>query len=206
MEMNFTKTAYRASLLIVWLGLAVNGHSQSFLTNGLVAYYPFNGNANDAVGTNNGTVHGVTLTTDRFGIPNSAYSFNGTSAYIETVNKLPDMQSASASCWISIPVLPGIGGYVFMDSDEDPIHDFWLAIGNNTILFTTKDNMQVHVNLPLLSNTWFQLVSVADNNANVLKIWLNGQLLATSPSFGNNRYDEAHSGCFLSHRAVLAQL
>ncbi|MCF6180861.1 LamG-like jellyroll fold domain-containing protein [Lutibacter sp.] len=46
--------------------------------NGLVAYYPFNGNANDESGSeNNGTVHGATLTTDRFGIANSAYHFNG---------------------------------------------------------------------------------------------------------------------------------
>lgn len=30
--------------------MAVNGNSQTFLTNGLVAYYPFNGNANDASG------------------------------------------------------------------------------------------------------------------------------------------------------------
>jgi hypothetical protein len=33
------------------------------LTTGLVAYYPFNGNANDASGNgNNGTVYGATLT------------------------------------------------------------------------------------------------------------------------------------------------
>lgn len=46
--------------------------------NGLVAYYPFNGNANDISGSeNNGTVHGATLTADRFGNTNSAYHFNG---------------------------------------------------------------------------------------------------------------------------------
>jgi hypothetical protein len=47
--MNCTRIAYMGSLVIVGLGLAVNAYSQSFLTNGLVAYYPFNGNANDAV-------------------------------------------------------------------------------------------------------------------------------------------------------------
>jgi hypothetical protein len=47
------------------------------LQQGLVAYYPFNGNANDASGNgNNGTVNGATLTADRFGNVNSAYSFN----------------------------------------------------------------------------------------------------------------------------------
>ena len=49
-------------------------------SNGLVGYWPFNGNANDASGNvNNGTVTGATLTTDRFGNSNSSYEFNGTS-------------------------------------------------------------------------------------------------------------------------------
>ena len=45
-------------------------------TNGLVGWWPFNGNANDESGNgNNGTVNGATLTTDRFGNANKAYSF-----------------------------------------------------------------------------------------------------------------------------------
>ena len=49
------------------------------LNDGLVAYYPFNGNANDESGNeNDGTVNGATLTLDRFGAPNSAYDFDGT--------------------------------------------------------------------------------------------------------------------------------
>ena len=56
------------------------------LQQGLVAFYPFCGNANDESGNgNNGTVNGATLTTDRFGNANSAYSFDGTSNYIETL-------------------------------------------------------------------------------------------------------------------------
>jgi seryl-tRNA synthetase len=46
------------------------------LTTGLVAYYPFSGNAGDSSGNgNHGTVNGATLATDRFGKVNSAYSF-----------------------------------------------------------------------------------------------------------------------------------
>ncbi len=82
--MNLTKTARTASLLIVGLGLAVNGYSQSFLTNGLIAYYPFNGNANDESGNgNNGTIYGATLTSDRFGTQGKAMAFNGTNQYIQ---------------------------------------------------------------------------------------------------------------------------
>ncbi len=47
-------------------------------TDGLVAYYPFNGNANDESGNgNDGSVNGATLTNDRFGNFNSAYFFDG---------------------------------------------------------------------------------------------------------------------------------
>jgi hypothetical protein len=46
--------------------------------NGLIAHYPFHGNANDeGCSGKNGTVSGATLTTDRFGIANEAYSFDG---------------------------------------------------------------------------------------------------------------------------------
>ena len=44
----------------------------------LVAWYPFNGNANDESGNgNNGSVNGATLTTDKDGNEDSAYSFDG---------------------------------------------------------------------------------------------------------------------------------
>src|SRR3990167_6219025 len=44
----------------------------------LVAFYPFNGNANDESGNgNDGTVNGATLTTDRFGNTDRAYGFDG---------------------------------------------------------------------------------------------------------------------------------
>ena len=54
-------------------------------TNGLVGYWGFNGNANDQSGNgNDGVVNGATLTTDRFGNANSAYTFNGINNYIQT--------------------------------------------------------------------------------------------------------------------------
>jgi hypothetical protein len=54
---------------------------------GLVAYYPFNGNANDESGNgNHGSVYGATLTEDRFGVPDSAYSFDGQNNFIQIEN------------------------------------------------------------------------------------------------------------------------
>jgi hypothetical protein len=46
-------------------------------SNGLVGWWPFNGNANDESGNgNNGTVNGATLTTDRFGVAAEAFYFS----------------------------------------------------------------------------------------------------------------------------------
>ena len=54
-------------------------------TNGLVGWWPFNGNANDESGNgNNGTVNGATLTTDRNNVASKAFNFNGTSNFIST--------------------------------------------------------------------------------------------------------------------------
>jgi len=74
---------------VLFIPLFVKGQSGKVkLDSGLVACYPFNGNANDESGNgNNGTVNGATLTTDRFGNPNSAYSFNGVSDYISLNSK-----------------------------------------------------------------------------------------------------------------------
>jgi hypothetical protein len=64
----------RKSILFLALGIILTTQSlfaqvPSYVpSNGLVGYWPFNGNANDESGTgNNGTVNGAVLTTDRFG-------------------------------------------------------------------------------------------------------------------------------------------
>lgn len=65
------------------LGYVLEYEADAFLTQGLVAYFPFDGNADDATGHgHNGTVAGAALTTDRFGQPNRAYLFGGNAAYI----------------------------------------------------------------------------------------------------------------------------
>ncbi len=73
----------RIWLMVVIVSLVYAIGVQASLTDGLAAYYPFNGNANDESGNgNNGTVNGATLTQDRFGNPDSAYSFDGLNDYI----------------------------------------------------------------------------------------------------------------------------
>lgn len=62
--------------------LAVWNYANS--NDGLIAYFPFDGNANNSVSTElNGQIYGATSTDDRFGNSQSSFSFNGTSDYIE---------------------------------------------------------------------------------------------------------------------------
>ena len=73
---------------IVVFASMINGMAQvpSYVpANGLVGWWPFNGNANDESGNgNNGTVNGATLTSDRFGTNNKAYLFDGVDDKINT--------------------------------------------------------------------------------------------------------------------------
>ena len=62
----------------VYAGEKERIHEKRDLSDGLVAYYPFNGNADDESGNgNNGIVNGAELTADRYGNQNSAYHFSG---------------------------------------------------------------------------------------------------------------------------------
>jgi len=70
----FTLLAFLATTTSVFAAVTIDG---------LVAYYPFNSNADDQSGNgHHGTVYGATLTTDRFGDSDSAYSFDGIDDYI----------------------------------------------------------------------------------------------------------------------------
>ena len=78
-------------------------------TNGLVGWWPFDGNANDISGNgNNGLVYGSTLTTDRNLNTNSAYSFNG-SSYISVANSAL-LSSLISEGTISLWTVSNFGG------------------------------------------------------------------------------------------------
>ena len=79
-------------------------------TNGLVGWWPFNGNANDESGNgNNGTVNGAALTSDRNSNTNSAYSFDGVNDFIvANSNSLYVSDTLTFSIWINTNSTPPI--------------------------------------------------------------------------------------------------
>ena len=87
------------------------------MENGLVAYYPFDGDANDESGNGmHGTVNGAVLTADRYGNENSAYSFDGADDYIVADATLLPTGERTVSLWFyttivtNRPVMLGYGG------------------------------------------------------------------------------------------------
>ncbi len=69
--------------------MVTTAQGQAWLTNGLVAYYPFNGSGVDASGNGIHLVnHGATLQPDRFGMPGRSYWFDGT-GYLASTSAFP---------------------------------------------------------------------------------------------------------------------
>jgi hypothetical protein len=112
--------------LIAALVLTLNAATQaqtlpSYLpTDGLVGWWPFNGNANDESGNgNDGTVNGATLTADRFGAENNAYTFNGTNCITIPDNSVFNTSSGTWCIWVFIPSSSGGNGYTIMDKGSN---------------------------------------------------------------------------------------
>ncbi len=150
------------------------------LQQGLVAYYPFNGNANDESGNgNNGTVNGATLTADRFGNANSAYSFDGVSNYISFNGaNLPNGNSnRTISCFFkklnnSSPWSHTILAY----GSPNTSNAVMLAIGNNNNYAVQGWADDIPVSFAT-TNSWEHFVFVMENG--VGKVYVNGNLITT---------------------------
>ncbi|MBK6755164.1 MAG: T9SS type A sorting domain-containing protein [Flavobacteriales bacterium] len=72
-------------------------------TNGLVGWWPVNGNADDESGdAHHGTSVGASLTTDRFGGPNQAYAFSSSYIEIPPIAAINGMDDFAWSVWFRV--------------------------------------------------------------------------------------------------------
>lgn len=90
---------------VFWNGVAVpfEGAVASSLADGLVAYWPFDGNAKDASGNgNDGTVNGATLTSDRNGKADGVHHFDGddTIEVPDSISLRSPTNAISIAVWI----------------------------------------------------------------------------------------------------------
>jgi hypothetical protein len=152
------------------------------LNDGLVAHYPFNGNAQDATGNgNDGTVNGATLTVDRFGNADSAYSFdkNGKN-YIS----VPDHQmlrptQLTVATWVE-PVSSAKWNTVLMKSTGGSWGGgYGITYYNTTeigfyITQYNKNRLLGKIDL----KKWSHIVGTFDGST--MKLYINGELVGPS--------------------------
>lgn len=102
------------------------------LTDGLVAYYDFNGDANDIIGGNNGTVTGATLTTDRFGNSNRAYNFSADGDKISCpASNYWITSNFTLSAWIKTWTLVDGENMIFHKDWSSWFRDFQFRVNNS---------------------------------------------------------------------------
>jgi outer membrane protein assembly factor BamB len=150
------------------------------LTKGLVAHYPFNGNANDESGNgNNGTVNGATLGVDRHGAAGKAYDFDGDSNIVVDGTIGINHRLNSISCWIYLDNL-STPQYPFDLGDSDAHNNNWLEI---------RTSGQVRSGFPVLdtgnvaSGQWVMLTRT--HNGSRFSIYVDGVLAGSNDSDGD---------------------
>lgn len=161
-------------LLLVALCFGLTIKAQVNLQDGLVAFYPFNGNANDESGNgNNGSIYGATLSYDRNGKPNSAYRFDGYNNYI----KVNDSYSFNLSNYLTISVWVNIDdfnkdGRAIIDKENNA---FNIAVGANRKIYYQKPGITAIVNssITINSSNWYHIVAVQSGSHNA-KLFING--------------------------------
>ncbi|MGO8677108.1 MAG: LamG domain-containing protein [Limisphaerales bacterium] len=183
-------------ILTITAALATQVHAQSFLTNGLVAYWPFTGNANDASGNGiNGTIYGATLTTNQVGTPNAAYYFDGISAYITApLSNTVFGGDFTASMWYNAFDYAD-GWPTLVDADNgDGTYAFTLAIIGQKSGATAIGSLDASANSapgpgnacynaytpsPAPLNTWNQ--AVITKAGTTVTMYLNDQVVTNAP-------------------------
>lgn len=165
-------------------------------TNGLIAFFPFSGNAGDSSGNNNhGKIYGgVISTTDRSGNVNRAYLFDGQTGYIDvpSLNSLA-YKPITYSTWIFLnEYLPTNQSFRFksivgrntdfiLNAGEIGLHAGY-GVNDNTFLFWRGGGFPA---LPLVSHpssklipalkTWIHIVFTLNSNGD-WQWFMNGKL------------------------------
>jgi 6-phosphogluconolactonase (cycloisomerase 2 family) len=168
------------------ISILMNGTS----TDSLVAYYPFNGNANDTSGNGyNATFINATPTVDRFGIESRAYSFNGVDNYIDCGDILDDVfckdtAQFTVSGWAKTTVMGNVHGEgnVIIGKTAGGLGPYQWSISHNSGMLFGSVFSDSNVNnyqqkyMSIGTDKWFHFVMIFDGKQSVnnrIRIFVN---------------------------------
>lgn len=172
------------------------------LTNGLVAYYPFNGNVNDESGNgNDGVVDGASLTQDRKGNTNSAYSFDGVDDYIEIPHSDEfNLTDFTLVAWCRISEIGEHGArliHKWNNNSSWNTHNYGLGLSSNGYSIVGFKNLQPSVqgfgaegNTNNNDDNWHQIIGCV-KGGEFIKIYVDGVLenseeITAVPEYANS--------------------
>lgn len=170
------------------------------ILNGLVGYWPFNGNALDMSGNNNhGTVLGASLTNDRLGRSNHAYNFNGTSDYIlVNHNANLSLTTFSFSVWYK-STAGGTRIVITKDNHNSENYSYWSGGWTQFQPNNAVSMVQAYTGTTIQLNQYYHIA--VSKSGSSLKIFLNGILkaqtaLSSTPTLNNQPLYFGHDGGF----------
>ena len=204
----FQRRAYLLPILLIMLATsAVQAAGCDPAPSGLVGWWPAEGNANDIVGTNNGTLKGG-ATASAPGVVGSAFQFDGTNGYVQ----IPDSPvfhptNLTVEAWVLCTLLdtPALDGsylgqqYIVFkqNSRYSQFEGFELSkdrlpenVGTNDTFcweVTSSGGQLVFLEsvTTITTNVWYYVVGV--RGSNYLQLYINGRLEAqTAVSFPQN--------------------
>jgi len=158
-------------------------------TDGLVAYYPFSGNAEDVAGKCPGRVEGATLTADRFAKADAAYLFDGVDDQI-VVDPPPPLrrEALSISVWTRFDL--AYLGRKWWDENAQWHHpiigmDDGVAIRLFQLMLTDNDQICWHrlfwytslwCNWSVEGDRWYHIAVVWDGAQRMHRLYVDGVL------------------------------
>ncbi|MCH7938800.1 MAG: fibronectin type III domain-containing protein [Candidatus Marinimicrobia bacterium] len=153
---------------------------------GLVAYYPFNGNANDESGNgNDGTVYGAALAADRFGNANSAYSFDGVDDYVD-VGSSPTLNLPSSPLtiigWIKGNDITWTNNQVIFFSNENNGYGIAMMQTTGNLQFAKVGVDASYSDMSILDTDWHQ-VAVAYSADDSVRFYFDGMPDVANPQY-----------------------
>lgn len=174
----------RLKILLLFFGISTYVYSQIPYTN-LQGFYPFNGNALDESGNSrDGEVHGAVLSSDRFNVDSSAYSFDGISNYIALPSSF-DYPERTISLWFKAGAMKETSERLYY-SDNPALHYSSTTIdlqydalsGITRLRFACGGSVGNSIYDTIQLNTWYHAVITIDTN--IVRAYVNGQLLDTA--------------------------
>ncbi|WP_372846073.1 LamG domain-containing protein [Pontiella sp.] len=163
---------------------------------GLVAYYPFDGDAADATGNgHDGTVSGATLTSDREGVFDSAYEFDGVDDYIEMDNSLgTEATPFTVAAWMC-STNTGYQMVVSKKPSGEWNNGQWQLVASSYTGFWYADQYgnsnvtKVDADVDLHDGKWHHLCGMID--ADGARLYIDGELAAEDTSVNLVSHDDA---------------